>query len=133
MMTTAVLGAESGYGLAQYIHVLTSLRDHLSWSKVSEIFSVGYSMFEKLSSQLGDPGVDARWDLFQKLWESTVSIVARWILDNGGWVGQFDYIIFAVQANLFNANQWDLCNIYSEVRVRASRVAYVLNSEPGVL
>lgn len=39
-----------------------------------------------MSSMLGDPTVDERWEHFQKLWESTVSIVARWIRDNGGWV-----------------------------------------------
>ncbi len=94
LLTRAVLDNAHGHGLTQYIKILTGLCDHLSWPKISEIFSVGYSMFEKLSSTLGDPYVDERWELFQKLWESTVSVVARWIRDNGGWVSRDEQHVY---------------------------------------
>ena len=85
--------------ITQFLRLLSNLRSRLNWQKVSELFVLGYRLLEIMTQVTTKPYEDERWSLFEKLWEFLVTTVARWVMENGGWVRQVILCIVCIRVS----------------------------------
>ncbi len=90
-------GVDQPITITRFLRLLRNLRSRLNWKKVSEVFVVGYRLLEIMTQATTKPFEDERWWLFERLWDFMVNTVARWVMENGGWVRQVLYAFLMIK------------------------------------